>query len=73
MNLYGTTTGHFETTYSMWVPDEDYNKFIEENPGYDIDNDPDEIWEHFKKLGCYDEIEDSCDYDVVLRVVKVEK
>lgn len=73
MKLIGIHTGYFEAEYVMDIPEEEYNKFLAENPGYDIEEDPDEIWSYFKKLGYEDEIEDSCDYDTTLSKVEVEK
>jgi hypothetical protein len=72
MKLVGTHTGWFEAEYVMEIPEDKYNNFIKENPDYDMEDDPDLIWQHFKDLGYDDEIENSCDYDTVLREVVLE-
>ena len=73
MKLIGTHTGWFEAEYVLDIPEEEYNKFIKDNPDYNMEEDPDTIWTYFKGLGYHDEIEDSCDYDTVLRTIEVEK
>ena len=73
MKLVGTHTGWFEAEYVMEIPEDKYNNFIKENPDYDMEDDPDLIWQHFKGLGYDDEIENSCDYDTVLREVVLEE
>ena len=72
MKLVGTHTGWFEAEYVMEIPEDKYKSFLQENPDYDMEDDPDLIWSHFKDLGYHDEIENSCDYDTVLREVVLE-
>ena len=72
MKLVGTHTGWFEAEYVMEIPEDKYKSFLQENPDYDMEDDPDTIWSHFKDLGYHDEIENSCDYDTVLREVVLE-
>ena len=69
IKIVGKHTGWFEAEYVMDVSDEDYKKFLAENPDYDIEEEPDFIWGYFKDLGYDDEIENSCDYDTVLNEV----
>lgn len=72
MKLVGTHTGWFEAEYVIEITEDKYNNFIKENPDYNMEEDPDLIWQHFKDLGYDDEIENSCDYDTVLREVVLE-
>ena len=72
MKLVGTHTGWFEAEYVMEIPEDKYKSFLQENPDYDMEDDPDLIWSHFKNLGYHDEIENSCDYDTVQREVVLE-
>ena len=69
MKLVGTHTGWFEAEYVMEIPEDKYKSFLQENPDYDMEDDPDTIWSYFKELGYHDEIENSCDYDTVLNEV----
>lgn len=73
INLVGKHTGWFEAYYVMEIPKEEYDKYLAEHPDYDMAEDPDEIWTYFKGLGYDDEIENSCDYDTVLREIEVEE
>ena len=68
MKLRGIFEGSFESVWSMEVPDQLWNLYLLHNPDFD-ENDRDDItemWEHFKSLGCYDEIDDTVDTDVVM-------
>ena len=68
MKLRGIFEGSFESVWSMEVPDQLWNLYLLHNPDFD-ENDRDDItemWEHFKSLGCYDEIDDTVDTDVFM-------
>ena len=68
MKLRGIFEGTFESVWSMEVPDNDWLSYLESNPNLDP-TDSDDIqamWDHFKSLGCYDEIDDTVDKDVVM-------
>jgi len=52
----------------MEVPQYDWDTYLEQNPDFD-ENDRDDIqemWDYFKSLGCYDEIDDTVDTDVIM-------
>lgn len=73
MNIRGIFEGSFESVWSMNVPDEDYKAYMDSHPDFD-ENDRDDItemWEHFKSIGCYDEIDDTVDTDVVMTGVEL--
>jgi hypothetical protein len=73
VNIRGIFEGSFESVWSMHVPDEDYKAYIDSHPEFD-ENDRDDIrdmWEHFKSIGCYDEIDDTVDTDVVMTGVEL--
>jgi hypothetical protein len=68
MKLRGIFEGSFESVWSMEVPDQLWNLYLLHNPDFD-ENDRDDIqemWDHFKSLGCYDEIDDTVDTDVFM-------
>ena len=73
MNIRGIFEGSFESVWSLSVPDEDYKAYMDSHPEFD-ENDRDDIsemWEHFKSIGCYDEIDDTVDTDVVMTGVEL--
>jgi hypothetical protein len=68
MKLRGIFEGTFESVWSMDVPDKLWNLYLLHNPDFD-ENDRDDIqqmWDYFKSEGCYDEIDDTVDTDVVM-------
>jgi hypothetical protein len=68
MKLRGIFEGTFESVWSMDVPDQLWNLYLLHNPDFD-ENDRDDIqemWDYFKSIGCYDEIDDTVDTDVVM-------
>ena len=68
MKLRGIFEGSFESVWSMEVPDQLWNLYLLHNPDFD-ENDRDDIqemWDYFKSEGCYDEIDDTVDTDVVM-------
>jgi hypothetical protein len=68
MKLRGIFEGTFESVWSMEVPQYDWDTYLEQNPDFD-ENDRDDIqemWDYFKSLGCYDEIDDTVDTDVFM-------
>jgi hypothetical protein len=68
MKLRGIFEGTFESVWSMEVPDQLWNLYLLHNPDFD-ENDRDDIqemWDYFKSIGCYDEIDDTVDSDVVM-------
>ena len=68
MKLRGIFEGTFESVWSMEVPDNDWLSYLESHPDfdeYDVD-DIQEMWDYFKSLGCYDEIDDTVDTDVIM-------
>jgi hypothetical protein len=68
MKLRGIFEGTFESVWSMEVPQTEWDKYLEEHPGID-ETDSDDIqqmWDYFKSIGCYDEIDDTVDTDVVM-------
>jgi hypothetical protein len=68
MKLRGIFEGTFESVWSMDVPDQLWNLYLLHNPDFD-ENDRDDIqemWNHFKSEGCYDEIDDTVDTDVFM-------
>ena len=68
MKLRGIFEGTFESVWSMEVPDQLWNLYLLHNPDFD-ENDRDDIqtmWDYFKSIGCYDEIDDTVDTDVVM-------
>ena len=73
MNIRGIFEGSFESVWSMYVPDELYKAYMDSHPDFD-ENDRDDIqdmWQHFKDEGCYDEIDDSVDTDVYMTGVEL--
>lgn len=65
MKIRGIFEGSYESVWSMEVNDYDWNTYLEQNPDFD-ENDREhmqDMWEHFKNLGCYDEIDDTKDFD----------
>lgn len=73
MNIRGIFEGSFESVWSMSVPDEDYKTYMDSHPDFDATDREDirEMWEHFKSIGCYDEIDDTVDTDVVMTGVEL--
>jgi hypothetical protein len=73
MNLVGTLTGTFVSEWEMFVPDEDYKAYMDSHPNFDITDveDAEEMWDHFKSIGCYDEPMHSCDYDTTMVGVEI--
>jgi hypothetical protein len=68
MKLRGIFEGTFESVWSMDVPDQLWNLYLLHNPDFD-ENDRDDIqqmWDYFKSEGCYDEIDDTVDTDVIM-------
>ena len=68
MKLRGIFEGTFESVWSMEVPQADWDYYLEINSDFD-ENDRDDIqemWEHFKSIGCYDECDDTADTSVVM-------
>jgi len=68
MKLRGIFEGTFESVWSMDVPDYEWKTYLEQNPDFD-ENDRDDIqemWDYFKSIGCYDEIDDTVDTDVFM-------
>jgi hypothetical protein len=52
----------------MEVPQYEWDNYLEQHPDFD-ENDRDDIqemWDYFKSIGCYDEIDDTVDTDVVM-------
>jgi hypothetical protein len=73
MNIGGIFEGSFESVWSMYVPDELYKEYMSSHPDFD-ENDRDDIqemWQHFKDEGCYDEIDDTADTDVYMTGVEL--
>lgn len=68
MNLIGTFTGTFESTWSMHVPDLDYQDYLHDHPDFDATDEDQmqEAWDYFKGLGCYDEPDGSFDRDITM-------
>jgi hypothetical protein len=73
VNIRGIFEGSFESVWSMHVPDEDYKTYMDSHPEFDANDREDiaEMWEHFKSIGCYDEIDDTVDTDVVMTGVEL--
>ena len=69
MKLRGIFEGSFESVWSMEVPDNEWLSYLDKNPDFD-ENDRDDIqemWDYFKRVvGCYDEIDDTADTDVIM-------
>lgn len=68
MKLRGIFEGTFESVWSMEVPQYEWDNYLEQHPDFD-ENDRDDIqemWDHFKSEGCYDEIDDTVDTDVIM-------
>ena len=68
MKLRGIFEGTFESVWSMDVPQAEWDSYLESHPDFD-ENDRDDIqemWNHFKSLGCYDECDDTVDTDVFM-------
>lgn len=68
MKLRGIFEGTFESVWSMDVPDELWRAYMEIEPDFD-EHDRDaiqEMWDYFKSQGCYDEIDDTMDTDVIM-------
>lgn len=68
MKLRGIFEGTFESVWSMDVPQEEWDSYLESHPDFDEHDRDDiqEMWDHFKSIGCYDEIDDTMDTDVVM-------
>jgi len=52
----------------MDVPQYEWDNYLEQHPDFD-ENDRDDIqemWDYFKSIGCYDEIDDTVDTDVFI-------
>ena len=75
MNLQGIFEGTFESVWSMNVPDEDYQAYLESHPDFDINDRDDmtEMWDYFKSIGCYDEQETSCDFDTTMTGLEINE
>ena len=73
MNIRGIFEGTFESVWSMDVPDDLYKSYMDSHPDFDEHDRDDiqEMWEHFKSEGCYDEIDDSVDTDVIMTGVEL--
>ena len=73
MNIRGIFEGTFESVWSMHVPDDLYKSYMDSHPDFDEHDRDDiqEMWEHFKSEGCYDEIDDSVDTDVIMTGVEL--
>jgi len=72
MKLRGIFEGTFESVWSMNVPDSDWNDYLESHPDFD-EHDVDDIqdmWDYFKSLGCYDEIDDTVDTEVHMTAIE---
>lgn len=72
--LSGTFEGTFRSTREMEVDQAKYNKYLADNPEFDIEDmeDVDMMWDFFKhEYNCYDEIVDSVDYDTTLTEMEV--
>ena len=68
MKLRGIFEGSFESVWSMEVPQTEWDSYLEHHPDFD-ENDRDdsqEMWDYFKSIGCYDEIDDTADTDVYM-------
>jgi len=68
MKLRGIFEGSFESVWSMEVPNDVWLSYLEQHPDFD-ENDRDDIqemWDYFKSIGCYDEIDDTADTDVYM-------
>jgi len=68
MKLRGIFEGTFESVWSMEVPQYEWDNYLEQHPDFD-ENDRDniqEMWDYFKSIGCYDEIDDTVDKDVTM-------
>jgi hypothetical protein len=68
MKLRGIFEGTFESVWSMDVPNDVWQSYLESHPDFD-ENDRDDIqemWDYFKSIGCYDEIDDTADTDVYM-------
>jgi hypothetical protein len=68
MKLRGIFEGTFESVWSMDVPQYEWDNYLEQHPDFD-ENDRDDIqemWDYFKSIGCYDEIDDTADTDVYI-------
>jgi len=68
MKLRGIFEGSFESVWSMEVPQTEWDSYLEHHPDFD-ENDRDDIqemWDYFKSIGCYDEIDDTADTDVYM-------
>ena len=68
MKLRGIFEGRFESVWSMEVPQTEWDSYLEHHPDFD-ENDRDDIqemWDYFKSIGCYDEIDDTADTDVYM-------
>ena len=68
MKLRGIFEGTFESVWSMEVPQYEWDTYLKQNPDFDENdrNDIQEMWDYFKSLGCYDEIDDTVDTDVFM-------
>ena len=65
MKIRGIFEGSYESVWSMNVPDDLYNLYLSTVPDFD-ENDREhmqDMWQFFKDNGCYDEIDDTQDFD----------
>lgn len=65
MRLRGSFEGTFESVWSMEVPQAEWDLYLQNNPNFNPDNtyEMEDMWDHFKSIGCYDECDDSADID----------
>ena len=68
MKLRGIFEGTFESVWSMDVPQTEWDSYLEQHPDFDKNDRDDiqEMWDYFKSIGCYDEIDDTADTDVFM-------
>ena len=67
MKLRGIFEGTFESVWSMEVPQEEWDFYLQKNPNFDPTDSYDiqEMWDYFKIIiGCYDECDDSVDTEI---------
>jgi hypothetical protein len=74
MKLYGIFAIEAEATYCMDIMQEDYDKYVSENPAFDPESTLDrmDLWNHMKdELNYYDEPVDSVDVAGYLQEVEI--
>jgi hypothetical protein len=73
MQIRGIFEGTFESVWSMRVPEEDYKSYMESHPDFDKTDTDDitEMWNHFKSLGCYDEVDDTVDTNTTMTGIEL--